>query len=361
MTSVAEASAPALPQTAPRAVAHWLVFCAIMVWLMAIIGAITRLTESGLSITVWEPLTGWRWPMNEGEWQAAFDLYRATPHYQQVMAGISLAEFKTIFFWEWFHRLWGRLIGFAFAIPFLWFWVKKQIPRDLMPKLIGLFVLGGLQGAIGWFMVASGLVDRPAVSHYRLALHLGMAFVIFALLLWVAFDIYWKGAQSGSDAKFVKMSGHAKGTLALLAITIVWGAFTAGLDAGKIHTTWPLMSGSFVPDGMWFQSPWWVNPFQNVEAVQFTHRLLAYLTVLGVLAMWMRARKLTAAPRLRFWINAALALVFVQTALGVFTVLTIVSIPLAALHQANGFLLVAAMVGCLYEMRRPATLSLASH
>jgi cytochrome c oxidase assembly protein subunit 15 len=354
MTALTDSAFAPQSRAAPRAVAHWLVFCAGMVWVMAIIGAVTRLTESGLSITVWEPLTGWRWPMNLEQWQAAFDLYRATPHYQQVMAGITLDEFKTIFFWEWFHRLWGRLIGFAFALPFAYFWIRKQIPAGYMPKLLGLFVLGGLQGAIGWFMVASGLVDRPAVSHYRLALHLGMAFLIFALLLWVAFDLYWGGPQKGSDAKVVKMSGHAKGTLALIAITILWGAFTAGLDAGKIHNTWPLMSGRFVPEGMWFQSPWWINPLQNVEAVQFTHRILAYLAVLGIVAMFMRARKIETAPRLRFWLYAALGLVFVQALLGILTVLTVVAIPLAALHQANGFLLVAAMVGCIYEMRRPA-------
>ncbi len=275
VTYPASRGATANAAPASRAIALWLLFCCGMVFAMAVIGAITRLTESGLSMVEWKPLIGMLPPLSEAEWNRVFGLYQATPEYRYINAGMSLDEFKHIFFWEWFHRLWGQLIGFAFLLPFLWFWATKRIPKGLMPKLLGLFLLGGLQGGIGWFMVVSGLVDRPSVSHYRLALHLGVAFTIFGLMLWVALGLLDPKPESGRSGAAPALRRHAGLALGLVAVTVAWGAFVAGLDAGMIYNTWPLMGGHLVPEDMWFLDPAALNFVENHAGVQFTHRWLA--------------------------------------------------------------------------------------
>ena len=338
---------------ASRAVGAWLLACAGMVFAMAIIGAITRLTESGLSITEWRPITGTLPPLNEAQWLAEFEKYRQIPEYQVINRGMSLEEFKYIYFWEWFHRLWGRLIGLVFFVPFVWFWATGRLTRELKWKGLGLFALGGLQGFLGWFMVQSGLVDRTDVSHYRLALHLGVAFIIFALLFKVALDVLDPRAAGAKPAVASGLTGHLWAALGLLSVTIVWGAFVAGMDAGHAYNTWPLMAGSFAPPEMWNLTPAAVNFVENTAAVQFAHRWLAILTGLVVWAWCWRALKARADGRLRALALALAAMMGVQVLLGISTLLSFVWIPLAAAHQGGAFVLVALIVWCFHELGRP--------
>ncbi|HYI73289.1 MAG TPA: COX15/CtaA family protein [Skermanella sp.] len=344
-----DAAAKAAP--ASRAIAFWLLFCCGMVFAMAVIGAITRLTESGLSMVEWKPLIGMLPPLSAEEWNRVFGLYQATPEYRYVNAGMSLDEFKHIFFWEWFHRLWGQLIGFAFLLPFLWFWATKRIPKGLMPKLLGLFLLGGLQGGIGWFMVVSGLVDRPSVSHYRLALHLGMAFIIFGAMLWIALGLLDPKPASSGSVKAPALRRHAGLALGLVAVTVAWGAFVAGLDAGMIYNTWPLMGGHLVPEDMWFLAPAALNFVENHAAVQFTHRWLAIATGVVVLALWWRTVRADLSPRGHLIGHATGAMMVLQIALGIATLLSVVAIPLAAAHQAGALALIALLIWLRHEVK----------
>lgn len=349
----------ALPAVSRRRIlAAWLFFNASMVLAMAVIGAITRLTESGLSITVWQPLIGWQWPATPEQWQAAFELYRQTPQYQQVFAGMSLSEFKTIFFWEWFHRLWGRLIGLTFAVPLLFFALRGWIRRAQWPPILGLLALGGLQGFMGWYMVQSGLVERVSVSHYRLAAHLGLALLIFAALVKVGLGVLRPAAHS--DAPTLGWRGHLWGCLAVLAVTIVWGAFVAGLDAGLIYNSFPLMGGGLLPSEAWFLSPAWLNALENHATVQFIHRWLGIATALAVLGLWRRARRFALPSGARQAVNAAAFMVVVQVTLGIATLLSQVALPLGAAHQAGAILLLGSLVWVLHETRRQTARTVAS-
>lgn len=344
-----DAEASAAP--ASRAIAFWLLICCGMVFAMAVIGAITRLTESGLSMVEWKPLIGMLPPLSAEEWNRVFGLYQATPEYRYVNAGMSLEEFKHIFFWEWFHRFWGQLIGFAFLLPFLWFWATKRIPKGMMPKLLGLFLLGGLQGGIGWFMVVSGLVDRPSVSHYRLALHLGMAFIIFAVMLWIALGLLDPKPASSSSSKAPALRRHIGMALGLVAVTVAWGAFVAGLDAGMIYNTWPLMGGRLVPEDMWFLDPAALNFVENHAAVQFTHRWLAIVTGVVVLALWWRTVRSDLSPRGHLIGHATGAMMVLQIVLGIATLISVVAIPLAAAHQAGALTLIALLIWLRHEVK----------
>jgi heme a synthase len=330
----------------PRAVVLWLLFAAAMVFAMAVIGAITRLTESGLSIVEWKPVAQMLPPFSQAEWERVFALYKDSPQYRLINAGMSLADFKTIFFWEWVHRLWGHLIGLAYAIPFAFFLVKRAIPQGWTRPILGLFALGLLQGLVGAFMVASGLVDRPSVSHYRLAMHLVLALAIFVATIWIARGIAAPrpAATATSDA----LRRHARFAFALLAVTIVWGAFTAGLRAGLVYDTWPLMGTSFVPAEWLEYAPAWINFVENHAAVQFAHRMLAYATAITVLLL--AARTLRVSPALKRWGLVAAQLVVLQVALGVATVLDHVPVWLGALHQANAILLLGSLTLLLFEL-----------
>jgi heme a synthase len=243
------------------------------------------------------------------------------------------------------------LIGFAFLLPFLWFWATKRIPKGLMPKLLGLFLLGGLQGGIGWFMVVSGLVDRPSVSHYRLALHLGVAFVIFGLMLWVALGLLDPKPESARSGAAPALRRHAGLALGLVAVTVAWGAFVAGLDAGMIYNTWPLMGGHLVPEDMWFLDPAALNFVENHAGVQFTHRWLAILTGLVVLALWWRATRADLSRRGHLIGHATGVMMVLQIALGIATLLSVVAIPLAAAHQAGALALIALLVWLRHEVK----------
>ena len=323
-----------------------------MVWAMVALGGATRLTGSGLSIMEWAPFRGTLPPLSEAEWQRLFGLYRTIPQYQLVNAGIDLAGFKQIFWLEWGHRLWGRLIGLAFLLPLLWFAFRGMVPRRLLPRLGVLFVLGGMQGAIGWFMVASGFeADRTAVSPYRLVAHLGMALLLYAALVWTALGLLRPVAARLPDAARA-VRGLAHAAAALLLLTMLAGGFVAGLKAGFTYKTFPLMDGRLVPAGYADLSPWLRNWFENIAAVQFNHRLLATLGGLAALAAagfgW---RLLPPGPARQ----AALGLggaVALQYLLGVATLLAVVPVWLGTLHQATAVLVLTLLLLLMHALRR---------
>lgn len=368
MTAVALSAGTAARDTRPIAV--WLLICAGMVFAMTIIGAITRLTESGLSMVEWRPLIGTLPPLSDAEWQRVFDLYRQTPEYRINNAGMTLAQFQEIFFWEWFHRLWGRLIGVVFAVPFLWFWATGRIPRPLLPKLAGLLVLGALQGVLGWYMVMSGLVDRPSVSQYRLAAHLSLAVLIYALLVWLALDLM-RGARRDAR-RFALPAGaeaahrHAWAAIAVVAVTIFWGALVAGIDAGLAYNTFPLMDGRVLPPEALSLTPAWLNLFENTAMVQFVHRWLGIVTGLAVLALWWRGRQVAAsgidreAGLIGDLAAAAGIMVLVQIGLGIATLLLYVPIPLAAAHQAGALVLLTLLLAFAHATTAQAAASAAA-
>lgn len=307
---------------------------------MVIVGGITRLTHSGLSMVDWKPIMGTIPPLSEAEWQDVFDAYRQYPEYQKINKGMSLSEFKGIFFWEYLHRLLGRLIGVAFLAPFLVFYFKKYYDSAMAKKLLVGFLLGGLQGLLGWYMVKSGLVDRPSVSHYRLAAHLSLALLIFAYLFWLTMDIKREGrSEVAEKSPFFRKSLWVTGAVSL---QIIFGAFVAGKKAGIGYNTFPKMGEDWVPDAVFFLDPLWVNFFENNAGIQFAHRTIAWLLLLFIPALlyYFKAeftdlRKTRAAQ----WVVAALA---VQFLLGVATIVMVVPVHVAATHQAGAVVLLAA-------------------
>jgi cytochrome c oxidase assembly protein subunit 15 len=317
-----------------KPVVTWLYGCAALVFIMVIVGAITRLTESGLSMVEWRPLIGAIPPLNDTEWMRTFDLYKQTPEFIKENYWMELADFKKIFFWEWFHRLLGRLIGLAYGLPLLIFWVKGMIPKNFKLPLLGLLFLGAAQGFMGWYMVKSGLVDMPAVSHYRLAAHLSLAFLIFALLIWNALAITAPDKNTNTDKP---LKFHLWGCVFALIFTIIWGAFVAGLDAGLIYTdSFPKMGKTFVPFEMWLYQPFFVNFFENHAAVQFTHRWLAMFTGLVILSFWAHA----AYKKRASWpVHALGIMILIQIALGIATLLSQVHLHVAVTHQAGALIL----------------------
>jgi len=325
------------PQPRPLALSNLLLIVAALVFAMVVVGGITRLTESGLSITEWRPLSGAIPPMGAADWNHAFALYRATPEYQQINgpAGMDLAQFKQIYFWEWLHRLLGRLIGLVFALPLAWFAIRRAIPRGYGWKLAGLLALGAAQGALGWYMVMSGLAGRTDVSHFRLSAHLLLALAIMGALIWVALDLR-RLATTGQDQPS-RLTGPAVLALAVLFVQILYGAWVAGLDAGPVANSWPLMHGRLVPDGI----DWSIGIAHTLTydpfLVHFIHRWWAWVVVAAVVIFARRVRALN--HKASVAIHAALG---TQVLLGIATVLTGVPIWLAALHQAVGASLVAA-------------------
>lgn len=326
-------------------VRRWLVLVAGMVFAMVVLGGLTRLTDSGLSMTEWRPLFGWLPPMSDDAWQRLFGLYRQTPQYRQVFPDLTVGGFKAIFWLEYLHRLFGRLIGAVFLAGFVTLLLRRRLPRRLIPSLVALFVLGGLQGVLGWYMVASGLVDRPSVSHYRLAAHLSLAMILYAWIVWLIARTGRLASRSGAPAAG---AGGAGGFLpfavyAAIAATVVYGAFVAGLDAGKIYNSFPLMGGALVPEDYLRPGGGLAELVANPAAVQFNHRILAILSVLLIVALWWRTRARGTVPERQgaAWL---LAVVLLQTALGIATLLLFAPVWLAALHQAGAMLLATAAV-----------------
>lgn len=327
-----------------RAIPIWLYVSAFFVFAMAVIGAITRLTESGLSMVEWRPLIGALPPLNESEWVRVFDLYKQTPEYLHKNFGMSLNEFKSIFFWEWFHRLWGRMIGLVYALPFFYFLLKGGLTKKWIIRFSILLLLGALQGGMGWYMVMSGLVDNPDVSHYRLAAHLGIAAFIFSLL------IYYAALYAETRTNIAQANLKANHTsLLLVFITLIWGAFVAGTDSGLIYNTFPKMDAYWFPPELFDKTPLWINFFENHTTIQFTHRVLALTTVTYLLYIsFKHAHQST-------WYKILGALALIQLSLGIATLISQVMIPLAAMHQAVAFLLIACTTFIMQQQKvRPS-------
>ena len=315
-----------------RAVRWWLLAVASLIAIMVLVGGATRLTESGLSITEWKPVTGALPPLSDAQWTQAFEGYKAIPQYRELNAGMSLAEFKSIFWWEWSHRLLGRVIGIAYLLPFLWFLWRGAFGGELKRRLWAIFALGGLQGVVGWWMVASGLSERVEVSHYRLATHLVLALLIFAAIVWTL----RRWADRPSSAASLRLKATSVVLLVVTFVQLYLGALVAGLRAGRVYNTWPDIDGGFIPSSarLFFDQPWWRNLFDNTLTVQFEHRMTAYaLFALAVLhaADAVRSRADGAVIRGAVWLVAAITL---QATLGILTLLNQVPIDLALTHQA---------------------------
>jgi cytochrome c oxidase assembly protein subunit 15 len=333
-----------------HAVATWLFLCCALLFALIVVGGVTRLTHSGLSITEWQPIVGTLPPLTETDWADAFAKYRATPEYRQINLGMSLGAFKRIFWWEYAHRLLGRVIGVAFLLPYLWFLARRRVPRGYAGALFAIFVLGGAQGALGWYMVQSGLVDDPRVSQLRLAAHLGLAFLIFGAMFWVALSL--SRAQTGS-AGTPSLRRFAVLLTALIYVMVLAGGLVAGIRAGFAYNTFPLMNGHWIPPGLLLLDPWYRNFIDNMTTVQFDHRLLAW--VLAALVPWF-AWRVHASPEVGTQVRRAasflVVLLVVQIALGIATLLLVVPLPLAAAHQAGAVLVFAAALNASHALRR---------
>ncbi|MGA7264691.1 MAG: COX15/CtaA family protein [Stellaceae bacterium] len=334
-----------------RPLAAWLFFCCGLIFLMVVVGGITRLTLSGLSITEWKPVIGIVPPLSAADWATEFAKYQQIPEYRAIHFAMSLDEFKSIYYWEYLHRLLGRLIGVAFAAPFIWFLARRQLPRHLAPPLAGILVLGFLQGALGWYMVESGLADRVEVSQYRLVAHLALALAIYAAILWTALGLV-RGSRLPAASPGWRRASEA--VLVLVALTILAGGFVAGTRAGLTYNTFPLMDGRLVPAGYAQLHPLWLNWFENIAAVQFDHRTLAVATVSAVFLLWAAGLRAALPKPARKALHALLAIAVLQVALGISTLLLVVPIPLAAAHQAGAVLLLTSAIVFRHTLRAAA-------
>ena len=331
-----------------RQIASWLLVCCAILFSLIVLGGVTRLTGSGLSITEWRPVTGVLPPFSEQAWQGEFDLYRASPEYRVVNRGMSLSEFKMIYAYEYAHRLLARMLGLAFAIPLLWFWLRGKIPARLRWPLIGLLGLGMLQGYMGWFMVASGLVDIPRVSPYRLAAHLSLALIIYAAMFWLVLGLLRPRVTPAPAS----IRNGLRPLLLVLVVTILSGAFVAGLKAGFVYNTFPLMGGQWVPDGLLHLEPAWRNWFENPATVQFTHRVLGLSTLAIALFLWVRALRLPLSSTQRLAFHGLAVAVIAQATLGIKTLLMFVPVSLGAAHQGGAVVVLSAVLFALYETGR---------
>src|SRR5262245_58466776 len=329
----------------------WLLGLAGMVLVQVMLGAITRLTGSGLSIMEWSPLMGAIPPMSEAEWHRVFGLYQQIAEYKLVNAGMALDEFKSIFWWEYFHRLWGRLIGVVFAVPFLWFWVKGYL-RGFAARLLAIFVLGGLQGLMGWIMVASGFADRTDVSQYRLVSHLLLALVIYGALLWSALDMLYPARVRAQPPVYRLLWRHGWIMLAVITLEIAIGGVVAGLDGGFVYNNFPMMGEHWIAPDLFAQSPWWANFFENPVTAQFLHRLAAGFVAIALISLVVRARRagLGADMKRRFYYLPFGLLG--QAMLGIATLMLVVPLPLAVAHQAGAFILFSLGLYALHGLRR---------
>jgi cytochrome c oxidase assembly protein subunit 15 len=384
-----------------RPIVVWLLLGCFLIFAMVIIGGMTRLTNSGLSMVEWNLFMGSVPPTSEADWQELFDKYKQYPEYKLVNFNISVDEFKSIFYWEYSHRMFGRLIGLVFIIPFLWFWIKGKISKELMPKLLIILAMGAFQGFLGYWMVESGLVKDPDVSHYRLAAHLTTAFLTFAYTFWVALGlVYGKSVirrpepveggnrkseileedartQSSDSDQINPAIGHRslsevegrpsaqnlnsnkpsiykwiRVLLVVLVIQIVWGAYVAGLNAGKVYNTWPKMGDKWIADGVTAMTPWWHNFIEGLAGVQFVHRYLAYVVVGLVLFIFFKGKRMNLFVSQRRGLNALLIAVGVQFFLGIFTLLYGVPLWLGVVHQLGAFFLLGATVYVLHRFQQ---------
>jgi cytochrome c oxidase assembly protein subunit 15 len=346
----AAAASPDSDGHARRQVAAWLLVCCALVFAMVVVGGVTRLTRSGLSIVEWQPLMGAIPPLTEAHWQELFDKYRQTPEYLQVNKGMSLHEFKGIFWWEYLHRLLGRLIGLVFFVPLLWFIAKRKVEWALVPRLVAIFLLGGMQGAIGWWMVKSGLISDPRVSHVRLSIHLGLAFLIFAAMFWTALGL--RAGGPARDPHRRRLAGYGAGLSVLTFVMVLSGALVAGTRAGYAYNTFPLMNGHFFPPEYFMLQPWWDNFLHNMATVQFNHRLIAWLLFFAIPVYWWALRRGAPPPQARLASNLLLVMLALQLALGISTLLLGVPVALGAMHQAGAMVLFALMLWTTHSLGR---------
>ncbi|MDP1557749.1 MAG: COX15/CtaA family protein [Nitrosomonas sp.] len=336
-----------------KPIAIWLFICCSMVFIMVVVGGVTRLTESGLSIVEWQPVTGTLPPLSQGAWDELHQKYQETPQYQKINKGMSVDEFKGIFWWEYIHRVLGRLIGLVFFVPFVYFLVRRQIDKPLGIKLAGIFMLGGLQGFMGWYMVMSGLVDDPHVSQYRLTAHLGLAFVIYAAMFWVATGLLYDGraAQPNNGEVLQGLRRFSIALSSLIFIMVLSGGLVAGIRAGLAYNTFPLMNGHFIPPEIFLLEPWYRNFFDNMATVQFDHRLIAWILAILVPVFWFKARKCRLSNSARLACNLLLIALVIQISLGIATLLLVVPLPLAAAHQGGAMVLFTAALWVNHKLR----------
>ena len=338
-----------------KQIAIWLLVCCATIFAMIILGGVTRLTGSGLSMVQWEPIMGVLPPLSHAEWQETFRLYQQFPEYKVKNFAMSLDEFKSIFWFEYAHRILGRSIGIIFLLPFLFFLVKGKIQRSLTPKLVAMFVLGGLQGLMGWYMVKSGLVDDPHVSQYRLTAHLGLAIVIYAYMFWVALDLLYPDINDGARMANRPLAGVSLTITVLIFITALSGGFVAGTRAGFAFNTFPLMDGRLIPVGLFDLSPVWRNFFENIVTVQFDHRVLAMVLLLVIPVFWGVARSTEQENRIRTGLHLLLAALALQLTLGISTLLMVVPVSLAAAHQGGAIILLTASLFVSHQLRGRTT------
>lgn len=333
-----------------KKVVYWLLTGCILIFIMVVVGGITRLTHSGLSISNYKLISGTIPPLNDIEWQNAFELYQQFPEYQKLNTHFTLQDFKDIYFWEWLHRVIGRLIGLVFFLPFLYFLITKQLSKPTIKKSILLLALGAFQGFLGWYMVKSGLVDNPDVSHYRLAAHLTTAFVTFAYTFWVALDIIFPNKKQVNE----NFKNLIRIGLGILILQIIYGAFVAGLDAGFIHNHWPMMSeGKFMHETVYIEkNPLYKNFIEGKSGVQFVHRILAYIVTVIILVIWYKAKKMKPTTNQLKSVNILLFMVGFQFLLGVFTILLQVPVWLGVAHQIGAFVLLSAMTFTLHRFSK---------
>jgi len=341
-------------QSANTQIAVWLLICAAVIFGMIVLGGVTRLTGSGLSMVEWKPLIGVIPPLNQEQWQETFEKYQQFPEYQRVNHQMDLSGFKSIFLFEYAHRVLGRLIGLIFFIPFMYFLIRKKIAAGYIPKLTVLFVLGGLQGLLGWYMVKSGLVDIPRVSQYRLTAHLGLAVVIYAFMIWLAFDLLFskKERASGFESNnFPRLRRSAYAIAALIFVMILSGGLVSGLRAGFAYNTFPLMDGSLIPAGLYNLTPAWRSIFEDITTVQFNHRVFAYIIFLSIVSFVVAVVRCKLQGRIKWGVFCLLTMLCIQVSLGISTLLLIVPVPLAAAHQSGAILLLTAALFVCHEFK----------
>lgn len=331
-----------------KQVAYWLLICCALVFIMVVLGGVTRLTGSGLSMVDWRPLMGWLPPLSDAEWQRVFEMYQQSPEFLKINSHMDVNDFKGIFWLEFLHRLLGRTIGIVFIVPFIYFFVTQTIRPHELPKYLLMFVLGGMQGVLGWYMVKSGLVDNPHVSQYRLTAHLVAAFLIYAFMFWVAMSVLYP--QSGG--KRHDWYGKTIALTVLVSVTIISGGFVAGLKAGEIYNTFPLMGSTIIPPGLFALEPVWRNAFDNLTTVQFDHRILAITTFVVIVVFWWRGRTAGLPARARPAANALLHTAILQVILGISTLLLSVPTLLAAAHQAVAMLLFTIALYLVHSLRK---------
>lgn len=333
-----------------KSVIYWLLTGCVLVFVMVVVGGITRLTGSGLSMTDWHLVTDTFPPMNEAAWNQAFEEYKKFPEYQKINSHFTIDDYKFIYFWEWFHRFIARILGFVFIIPFIYFLIKKKLDNETLKKCFILLGMGALQGFFGWFMVKSGLIDNPDVSHFRLSLHLTFAFLTFAYTLWVALDLIYPE----KNAVILPLRKLARITIIVLLLQIIYGGFVAGLDAGFIHNHWPMMSdGQFMHESVVLEKEsWLLRLTEGKSGVQFVHRNLAYIVVSLILFLYFKSKKYSLSDSQKRGLNFLLLFVFVQFLLGIFTLLYQVPLWLGVTHQAVAFFLLAAMTYTLHRFSK---------